>query len=541
MLLRRATEVEIVTRAALYSPLPAGGPRLGRAIAASALVHALAVVAMLLRWPVVDERRDETTDVDIEIAPAPPPVEALPAETAKPPEAVASADRAPAPAPEPVPHEAEPVNNGEAGDADAPPIDAAVRIAKHRDAAIDASEETDLLVAEAPDAGSNVAILTRPLDDKVIEALGSGLPLGFGSGSGDGSGSDAVALGSGSDAGSNALALGSGSGVAAAEDQPAVAGAATSAGTAANLLAYLPPGHIVTALVRFDRLRGTEWSAAVEAVLAEMYDYHLLFGDRAAHIADKIDVLVSSTPQPRDAAATVLVVRTPLARAAARDLLGAGMTWSTARGGMLGTRVRANGDPRLLVSPWQGWFVLAPPAELGAAAQPAPGDVDTAIATGPLPPWLANVRSIVSESGDGPRGPALVVTLSGASAGSEPSRTGHYKFPELGFGVTSIPVPRRLSVAVELDPHGWLVRGNLAFASEADAAELVAAIKTAQEHVAASNVLGAVLRQQHLFAAIQGLSLAQAGARVSYSTSMSIADARAVLGAAAAAVKALAH
>ena len=34
-----------------------------------------------------------------------------------------------------------------------------------------------------------------------------------------------------------------------------------TAGTAANLLAYFPPGHVVTALVRFDRLRGTEWAA----------------------------------------------------------------------------------------------------------------------------------------------------------------------------------------------------------------------------------------------------------------------------------------
>ena len=45
--------------------------------------------------------------------------------------------------------------------------------------------------------------------------------------------------------------MGSGSGSASIEEAPAVDGAVTSPGTAANLLSYFPVGHVVTALIRY--------------------------------------------------------------------------------------------------------------------------------------------------------------------------------------------------------------------------------------------------------------------------------------------------
>ncbi len=130
MLLRRTTEVEIVIRVALYSPLPVGGTRLSRAVAWSLLAHGLVALVIVLVAAAHPLEHASPELVDIEIAPPPPPVEALPAEVAKPEvkgatEAAAAAK--PAPADE---HEA-----GEALDAGvdaAPPIDAALRIARSK-------------------------------------------------------------------------------------------------------------------------------------------------------------------------------------------------------------------------------------------------------------------------------------------------------------------------------------------------------------------------------------------------------------------------
>jgi hypothetical protein len=62
-------------------------------------------------------------------------------------------------------------------------------------------------------------------------------------------------------------------------------------------------------------------------------------------------------------------------------------------------------------------------------------------------------------------------------------------------------------------------------------------VQQAQQRVADSVVLAAVLRSQHVLHPLIGLSLARTGDRVSYATSASISDARAVLAAAAAALE----
>ncbi len=152
-----------------------------------------------------------------------------------------------------------------------------------------------------------------------------------------------------------------------------------------------------------------------------------------------------------------------------------------------------------------------------------------------LPPWLGAIRTIDKESGDdAKRGPALVVTLGDPPAGTSPAKSGRYKIPDvIGLGVTSLPVPQRVSLAMELVKQGWLVRGNILFANEADAAELVATASALQQRITDSHLISALLRRQHALNAIAGLSLSRTGARVSFGTSLSIADARAVLAAVA--------
>src|SRR5262249_9019020 len=79
-----------------------------------------------------------------------------------------------------------------------------------------------------------------------------------------------------------------------------------SAGTAADLLDCFPQRQTVTVLVRFDRLRATEWAKTVQDVLSLMPDYDTLVRDPDTVIADKLDLVAVSTPRPSDPRVTVL-------------------------------------------------------------------------------------------------------------------------------------------------------------------------------------------------------------------------------------------
>jgi hypothetical protein len=109
-----------------------------------------------------------------------------------------------------------------------------------------------------------------------------------------------------------------------------------------------------------------------------------------------------------------------------------------------------------------------------------------------------------------------------------------YEIPDVGLGVTSLPSPQRISTAMELVTQGWLIRGNIVFAKEADAKEFAQAVTDMQQRITDSRVFSALLRRQHALNLVTGLSIERTGARVSYATSMSIADARALMAAAAA-------
>jgi hypothetical protein len=473
-------------------------PPIRRALGLSVLLHG--AVGLAAWWAIDPQHRAEVELIDIEVAPPAPRAEALPAEQRRREEALAQQQQA---------QEAEErgVAMHDAGvDApiDAPPDaprrkpDAAV------DAAIDAGEP---LVAEASDAGIDGE--PAAIDDAGIAvAIVPGAGSGSGSGEGSGSGGE-----------------GSGSGV-----DPEVEGAPTTAGTAANLLTYFPAGHTTTALIRFDRLRGTEWAAQTERLLRPMPDYRILFGAADAKIADKLETLVISTPRPQDAASTTLVGRTPLARGPLRAFLGAAspVTWSAAKGGGLGKRTGTlyRGDVRVFLSPFRGWFLLAQPGDLGGLAAPATGNLDAIEATGALPAWLAKIRTIEAESGLDKRGPALVLTL---ALDGKRVVLGDNDF---GLGVKTFPKPDRVSLAAELVKQGWLARGNMRFATDELAEEFVTAAEAVRQRIGDSRILQAAIGKPAA-RVIANLSFARAGPRVSYATSIAIADMRAILAVAA--------
>lgn len=537
----------------------------------SVALHAAA--AALASWLIVPARAADTELVDIEIAPPPPLPEALPPEVAKAPERDLAHSDEPAPEPEstaPNPPGEGVVDAGVDAAIDARP-DAAIDAAPDAkpdakpdatiDAPIDAGPDTMMVAAgdqgaDPGDAGPELAAadaggdaLQLALGDAgatgaIALGSGAGSASGSGAGAGAGSGAAAASTGSASESGSGASSAdGTGLDTAALaaalaattpgtpgpSNEPAVDGAPTTAGTAANLLSYFPDGHVLTALIRFDRLRGTEWAVQTERLLRPMPDYQLLFGLRDAGVTGKLETLVISTPRPRDTAATTLAARTQLSRTALRDLLGqtSPVTWSVARGGLLGRRTGRHfqGDERVFLSPFQGWFLLAQPGDLAGLTAAARGKLDTALATAKLPPWLDGIRKIESETGD-PRGPALVVTV--ALGGKRLDLAGN----DFGLGIRSLPLPDRVSLAMELVKQGWLVRGNLRMPTDADATELVASLQRLQQRVADSHAIQLVLGKP-IAHAVANLAFARAGPWVSYATSISIADARAILSATA--------
>jgi hypothetical protein len=531
------------THRPLAEPFSTGPSWLTRAVSVSVVVH---VLVALVWWLTIrpDEHREVET-VDIEMAPAPPKAEALPEEVAKAPESAPEAPQENTATQAPDEHDDEALALHDAGvDAapDAAPIDAGVKKKPRPDAGIDAAApmvaEADLDGGIVPDDGAALAT-TSDAGGSIVALADAGVPLGgdagvqvaaIESGSGTGSG---PGTGSGSGSGvAAAIETGSGSGAPGVDNQPAVNGAPTTAGTAANLLAYFPAGHQVTVLVRFDRLRNTEWAEQAERLFKPMPDYQALFGARAAGVGGKFDTLVISSPRPRDATATTLVVHAPIPRRELRDFLAnpdTPITWTVAKGGMLGHRSGKlfPGDKRVLLAPWKEWVVLAPPADLPGLLAPAKGAIDSVETRAKLPPWLQTIRTIEQESGDEKqRGPALVLTLAGPGQ--------RYEIPDVGLGVTSLPSPQRISAAMELVTQGWLIRGNIVFAKEADAKEFAQAITDVQQRITDSRVFSALLRRQHALNVVTGLSLQRTGARVSYATSMSIADARALMAAAAA-------
>ena len=253
---------------------------------------------------------------------------------------------------------------------------------------------------------------------------------------------------------------------------------------------------------------------------------------RRADIADKLDTLVISTPRPRDVTATTLVVHThAVARRAAR------LPREHRRADhVVGDEGRpARQAQRQAVPERQARAPVAVEGLVRARAARRPRRADRRGRRQPRHDrgegascrrGSPAIRTIENESGDDKRGPALVLTLAGA-----------------GQARTTIPDCRPRHHVAARRRRGSRSRWSSSSRAGSCAATSCSRARptppsscstltdVADSAITDSRILLGVLKQQHALNVITGLSLARTGARVSYATSISIADARAILAA----------
>lgn len=447
---------------------------------------------------------------EIEAAPAPPPPTPSatdPGAPAPPPPAVAGFGLADAGVDAELVDAAPPMDARRRRRPDAGPVDAGV------DADDDAGADADaMLVAEGPvdgDAGADALAVAMTDGDA-------------GPAPADGDAGVAVAAGDG-DAG---VAGDGGTVVAGGADPTGSVAARPSSGAGADLRRFFPHGHQVSVLVRLDRLRDTEWAPRVDAIFKPMPDYQSLVGDSGVALTDTFETLAISTPRPRDAIATTLVVRGRATPAALRDLLDAPdapVAWSAVVGGALGRRAPSPrvfaGDRRVFLQWKLGWTALAQPADLAGLLAPRGGGLDVEAPLAALPAWLDQVAQIEAEAGE-PTGPVLMATASGVFPPRLP-------IPYGSGG--DLPGPDRATVTLELAATGFLVGGHVRFPDEVAAATAADLIMRLRDEILADRFTGFALRRIGAMNAIQNLSIHRTGRRLAIETSISTRDARELL------------
>ena len=475
-------------------------------IAVSLALHVMAGVLLRLGGvsPEPEPEPEPMVWLDIEEPPLPPEAEMPKEETAaQAPDTPETGDEPEAPAEEP--------DEPEATVIEKPPEPEPEELSGLADAGVDASPpvEPELAGLDAgPDAGPDAG---TPLDGGPSGDAGAPLPDDVLAGLDD--------AGAG-DAGSQVAVLGDGG-------SPEIAAAASrTPGTDANLLAYFPDGEMVAVMIRFDRLRQQPWSRLTQDILAPMPDHRSLVGSRDVSITRLLDTLVISSHEPRNVAATTLVGHTPLPGPEARAFVNhpeAPVFWRTARGGPIGHRMSSPlvmpGDRRVFLMPFPDWLVLSQPGHLGPLVRLATGDIDAARADpADLPDWLGRIQAIEKESG-ADSGPALIATISGKLL---PAIA---KIPYMG----RIDVPERATVALELAPGGFYIRGTLLFRTEAHAGAFVTAAARTQRDFVSTQIGKLVLSRIHAYNALKGMTFKTSGRKVGYASSISIADAQAMM------------
>jgi hypothetical protein len=256
-----------------------------------------------------------------------------------------------------------------------------------------------------------------------------------------------------------------------------------------DLRPFVPPGEKVILVLRTDRLRATPWASRLDALLAPMPDYRLLIAGTGLDIVDTFDVVVIASSAPRDVTQTFLAGRTSKDRAVLRQMID--------RPERAAIRARLN-DPRILVLPLSRWFVLVRPELFPEDQRPA---------------WLEALGHIDSQTGDGPT--IAVVTL--ADLG-----------PQLFVpvpGVSPLPAPERLTLAVHVQENGVILTGAAVFPVEFDAKVFEAQLVKTRRELLDGLTRRIVLRSLYAEGAVERLRVARQGGFVTFSTSLSNADA----------------
>jgi hypothetical protein len=155
-----------------------------------------------------------------------------------------------------------------------------------------------------------------------------------------------------------------------------------------DLAAYGPPGSRLTVLLRLDRLRGTEYATAVDALLMRLPDRRDLLEGTGLDLFASFDALLIATPHPLDPSVTFLAVRHHVDDAALRAALVRGalatdrvLSWRKEDGRPVGERHARHGaagstpgarDERIIVLAAPGLVVVTPPAYRAMLLAPRP-------------------------------------------------------------------------------------------------------------------------------------------------------------------------
>ena len=145
-----------------------------------------------------------------------------------------------------------------------------------------------------------------------------------------------------------------------------------------DLAAYGPKGSHLTVLLRLDRLRGTNYVPAVNALLARLPDGHDLLEGTQLDLFQSFDALLIATPHPLDPSVTFLAARHHLDDGGLRAALSRGakatdrvIDWHNEGGRPVGERhplrepppgTPPSRDDRIIVLAAPGLAIVTPPA-----------------------------------------------------------------------------------------------------------------------------------------------------------------------------------
>jgi hypothetical protein len=280
-----------------------------------------------------------------------------------------------------------------------------------------------------------------------------------------------------------------------------------------DLRPYVPPGSQVMLVLRPDRLRGGPFADKLEPILAPLPDYRVIFAPTSQRLGkpltEAFGALVIASSDPRDVTATFLAVRADVDDAVLMRALGAS-GWRGGPVGPIGDRqdllVERFQDPRVFYLPRAGWALLLRPEHL------------------PGPPWIDRLWEIEAVTGEDARGPIAVLVVADTGRAT-------VEIP----GLSPLPVPDRLTVSVTEQTGGLVLTGAAELADPAAAKAFARALTTAKAEAQGSLALKLVLQQLKAYGLVERLQLKQRDRFVTFSTSLTAGEARALLDRAAAA------
>jgi hypothetical protein len=289
---------------------------------------------------------------------------------------------------------------------------------------------------------------------------------------------------------------------------------------------YAPPGDSISVMLRLDRIRGTEWAERTAAILSPMPDHKLIIGERSIRFADSFDMLYISTSDPSDVTATTVACTGRLLDKDLRTFLShkdSAIAWAPVAGGSLGTirsRYQHSTDSRVYLKTSANSVALANPSALAGARTPRSGDVDAPAEPSMLPPWLKALPELskATSTSDTPYAIVHIAAL--------PARIAIPRGPVLRS-------PQQISLYLEPQTRGFVLRGKAVFASATAAQNFTKDVEAYRTEAMDSMLSKALLRQFQVYNLLVGLKLKQEGTMVSFASSLSIADARAIFDVAA--------